>query len=185
MSLNLISLNVRFSKRKSFKTLEFQNVNVKKRKDVTVVSVIWCLRFVTLTFCDCYVVCSYVLWHTRCVLSQYRLRIHCIHWFSEMLTFSLNRTFCNSYVLWLLRCVQLRLVTVTFCDIHVVCCRSTVCLRIHCIHWFSEMLTFSLNRLYWTNRTYISQKRTDLLTRHIIEAIKTLLKQGSRENGHG
>ncbi len=25
-------------------------------------------------------------------------------------------TFCNSYVLWLQRCVQLRLVTVTFCD---------------------------------------------------------------------
>jgi hypothetical protein len=31
-------------------------------------------------------------------------------------------TFCNSYVLWLLRCVQLRLVTVTFCDINVVWC---------------------------------------------------------------
>ncbi len=29
-------------------------------------------------------------------------------------------TFCNSYFLWLLRCVQLRLVTVTFCDINVV-----------------------------------------------------------------
>jgi hypothetical protein len=31
-------------------------------------------------------------------------------------------TFCNSYVLWLLRCVKLRLVTVTFCDINVVWC---------------------------------------------------------------
>jgi hypothetical protein len=31
-------------------------------------------------------------------------------------------TFCNSYVLWLLRCVQLRLVTVTFCDVNVVWC---------------------------------------------------------------
>ncbi len=31
-------------------------------------------------------------------------------------------TFCNSYVLWLLRCVQLRLVTVTFCDVAVVWC---------------------------------------------------------------
>jgi hypothetical protein len=40
LSLNVTSLNVRVSKRKSFKTYEFQNVNVKKRKDVTVVSVI-------------------------------------------------------------------------------------------------------------------------------------------------
>ncbi len=39
MSLNVTSLNVRVSIRKSFKTYEFQNVNVKKRKDVTVVSV--------------------------------------------------------------------------------------------------------------------------------------------------
>jgi hypothetical protein len=31
-------------------------------------------------------------------------------------------TFCNSYVLWLLHSVQLRLVTVTFCDINVVWC---------------------------------------------------------------
>ncbi len=31
-------------------------------------------------------------------------------------------TFCNSYVLWLLRCVQLRLVTVTFCDVIAVWC---------------------------------------------------------------
>ncbi len=31
-------------------------------------------------------------------------------------------TFCNSYVLWLLRCVQLRLVTVTLCDVNVVWC---------------------------------------------------------------
>ncbi len=31
-------------------------------------------------------------------------------------------TFSNSYVLWLLRCVQLRLVTVTFCDVNVVWC---------------------------------------------------------------
>ncbi len=31
-------------------------------------------------------------------------------------------TFCNSYILWLLCCVQLRLVTVTFCDIDVVWC---------------------------------------------------------------
>ncbi len=31
-------------------------------------------------------------------------------------------TFWNSYVLWLLRCVQLRLVTVTFCDVNVVWC---------------------------------------------------------------
>jgi hypothetical protein len=31
-------------------------------------------------------------------------------------------TFCNSYVLWLLHCVQLRLVTVTFCDVNVVWC---------------------------------------------------------------
>ncbi len=31
-------------------------------------------------------------------------------------------TFCNFYVLWLLRCVQLRLVTVTICDINVVWC---------------------------------------------------------------
>ncbi len=31
-------------------------------------------------------------------------------------------TFCNSYVLWLQRCVQLRLVTVTFCDVNVVWC---------------------------------------------------------------
>ncbi len=34
-------------------------------------------------------------------------------------------TFCNSYVLWLLRCVQLRLVTVTFCDVNV--CDATFC----------------------------------------------------------
>ncbi len=27
-------------------------------------------------------------------------------------------TFCNSYVLWLLRCVKLHLVTVTFCDVN-------------------------------------------------------------------
>ncbi len=40
MSLNVTSLNVRVSKRKSFKTDEFQNVNVKKLKDITVVSVI-------------------------------------------------------------------------------------------------------------------------------------------------
>ncbi len=39
ISLNVTSLNVRVSKRKSFKTLKFQNVKVKKRKDVTVVSV--------------------------------------------------------------------------------------------------------------------------------------------------
>ncbi len=32
----------------------------------------------------------------------------------------LMHTFCNSNVLWLLRCVLLRLVTVTFCDINVV-----------------------------------------------------------------
>ncbi len=31
-------------------------------------------------------------------------------------------TFCNYFVLWLLRCVQLRLVTVTFCDVNVVWC---------------------------------------------------------------
>jgi hypothetical protein len=31
-------------------------------------------------------------------------------------------TFCNSYVLWLLRCVQLRLVTVTYCDINIAWC---------------------------------------------------------------
>ncbi len=40
MSLNVTSLNVRVYKRKSFKTLEFQNVNAKKPKNVTVVSVI-------------------------------------------------------------------------------------------------------------------------------------------------
>ncbi len=31
-------------------------------------------------------------------------------------------TVCNSYVLWLQRCVHLRLVTVTFCDVNVVWC---------------------------------------------------------------
>jgi hypothetical protein len=31
-------------------------------------------------------------------------------------------TFCNSYVLWLLRCVHLRLGTVTFWDVNVVWC---------------------------------------------------------------
>jgi hypothetical protein len=30
--------------------------------------------------------------------------------------------FCNCYVLWLLRCVKLRLVTATFCDVAVVWC---------------------------------------------------------------
>ncbi len=55
MSLNVTSLNDKTSK-----TLEFQNVNVKKHKYVTVVIVIWWLRFVTLTFCDCYAVCSSV-----------------------------------------------------------------------------------------------------------------------------
>ncbi len=31
-------------------------------------------------------------------------------------------TFCNSYILWLLRCVQISLVTVTFCGVNVVWC---------------------------------------------------------------
>ena len=31
-------------------------------------------------------------------------------------------TFCNYYILWLLRCVQLCLVTVTFCDVNIVLC---------------------------------------------------------------
>jgi hypothetical protein len=49
-------------------------------------------------------------------------------------------TFCNSYVLWLLRCVQLRLVTVTFCDVNVVWCYilSQYCLDPYCsvvIEW--------------------------------------------------
>ncbi len=60
-------------------------------------------------------------------------------------------TFCNSYVLWLLRCVQLRLVTVTFCDINIVWCytfcRST-------IKFFYLVLTYG---------TYVCSKATHLL----------------------
>ncbi len=38
-------------------------------------------------------------------------------------------TFCNSYILWLLCCVQLRLVTVTFSDVYV--CDATFCSSTH------------------------------------------------------
>jgi hypothetical protein len=46
-------------------------------------------------------------------------------------------TFCNSYALWLLPCVQLRLVTVTFCDINVVWCyvlSQYLCSTLTCLH---------------------------------------------------
>ncbi len=46
MSLNIASLNVIVSKRKSIKTQQFQNVNVKKRKDITAVSVMFCNSYV-------------------------------------------------------------------------------------------------------------------------------------------
>jgi hypothetical protein len=76
MSLNVTSLNVRVSKRKSFRTQEFQNLKVKKRKDATVVSVIdayvlYLLRFVKATLCAATFSNSYVMWRKRCVMLRF------------------------------------------------------------------------------------------------------------------
>ena len=48
-------------------------------------------------------------------------------------------TFCNSYVLWLLRCVQLRLGTVTFCDVNVVWCYVLSQYRVHSYTWYTRV----------------------------------------------
>jgi hypothetical protein len=64
-------------------------------------------------------------------------------------------SFCNSYVLWLLRCVQLRLVTVTFCDVNVVWCYVLSQYRIlHNTCMYSSCLSPKTVRSYkWNNMT--------------------------------
>ncbi len=61
-------------------------------------------------------------------------------------------TFCNSYVLWLLRCVQLRLVTVTFCDVNVVWCY--VFLQYRQICSFSGYLIHPIWKIIWGNPSW-------------------------------
>ena len=56
-------------------------------------------------------------------------------------------TFCNSYVLWLLRCVKLRLVTVTFCDVKVVWCYVLSRYRIQACIWDHVGVTTMVGRI--------------------------------------
>ncbi len=73
-------------------------------------------------------------------------------------------TFCNSYVLWLLRCVQLRLVTVTFFDVNVVWC-----------HVLSQYLQNSFSYYIWAMDTNIyswfRRKERDLLAGYVLRTL--------------